>query len=130
MTPPFPPSVSVMNRANASGALAALCVSDCAYPTQGSGVDRAPEPATAAAAANEIHVQGQRYTVFLNGIQVSQFENTDPGRGLAATPATPSYFGFQTHTGRVAFRNIRIHALAVGETPPTPAVAAAAAVPV
>lgn len=73
----------------------------------------------------EIQVQGQSYTVFLNGVQVAHFENTDPARGLATTPAAPSYFGLQAHTGRVAFRNIRIHALAPGETPPTPAAAAA-----
>jgi hypothetical protein len=40
----------------------------------------------------------------LNGIQVSQFQNSDPGRGLATTPAAPSYFGLQAHTGRVACR--------------------------
>jgi len=76
----------------------------------------------------EIQVQGQSYTVFLNGIQVTHFENSDTTRGLPTTSTAPSYFGVQAHTGRVTFRNIRIHALASGETPPTPA-AAAAAVP-
>ncbi len=75
----------------------------------------------------EIQVQGQTYTVYLNGVRVTHFENTDPARGLATTPAAPSYFGLQAHTGRVAFRNIRIHALAPGETPPTPAGASATA---
>jgi hypothetical protein len=68
----------------------------------------------------EIQVQGQSYTVFLNGIQVTQFENTDTSRGLATTPAAASYFGLKLNTGRVAFRNIRIHAIAGGVTPPTP----------
>jgi choline dehydrogenase-like flavoprotein len=75
----------------------------------------------------EIQVQGQSYTVFLNGIQVTHFQNSDPSRGQPTTPAAPSYFGLQAHTGRVAYRNIRIHTLAPGETPPTPAAAAAAA---
>jgi choline dehydrogenase-like flavoprotein len=74
----------------------------------------------------EIQVQGQSYTVFLNGVQVTHFDNTDPGRGAATTATAPSYFGLQAHTGRVTFRNIRIHALATGETPPTPAAAAVA----
>jgi hypothetical protein len=71
-------------------------------------------------------VQGQSYTVFLNGVQVTHFENTDASRGAPTTPTAPSYFGLQAHTGHVAFRNIRIHALAPGETPPTPAAAVAA----
>jgi hypothetical protein len=74
-------------------------------------------------------VQGQSYTVFLNGLQVSHYENPDLNRGLPTTPTAPSYFGLQAHTGRVAFRHIRIHALAPGETPPTPAAAVAAVTP-
>jgi hypothetical protein len=77
----------------------------------------------------EIQVQGQSYTVFLNGLQVSHYENPDLNRGLPTTPTAPSYFGLQAHTGRVAFRHIRIHALAPGETPPTPAAAVAAVTP-
>jgi len=73
----------------------------------------------------EIQLQGQSYSVFLNGVQVTHFDNTDPGRGAATTSSAPSYFGLQAHTGRVAFRNIRIHALVPGETPPAPAAAVA-----
>jgi hypothetical protein len=57
----------------------------------------------------EIRVQGDSYTVFLNGIQVTQFNNPHAGRGLASTAKAPSYWGLQTYPGqRVQFRNIRI----------------------
>jgi choline dehydrogenase-like flavoprotein len=59
----------------------------------------------------EIRAEGQRYTVLLNGVQVTQFENPHAGRGLASAPGAPSYFGLQAHTGRVSFRNVRIHEL-------------------
>jgi choline dehydrogenase-like flavoprotein len=59
----------------------------------------------------EVRVEGQTYTVRLNGVQVSQFHNSDPNRGLPSTPQAPSYIGLQAHTGRVAFRNIRYKAL-------------------
>ena len=59
----------------------------------------------------EIHVKGQTYTIFLNGEQVCLFQNPYPGRGLASTRGAPSFIGLQTHTGRVAFRNIRIKAI-------------------
>ena len=56
----------------------------------------------------EIRVDGQTYTVLLNGAQVTQFVNTNPNRGIAAD----SHFGLQSHFGsRVAFRNIRYKAL-------------------
>jgi hypothetical protein len=58
----------------------------------------------------EIRVVGQDYTVFLNGQQVTKFTNTQPGRGLPSTTSAASFIGLQTHTGRVAFRNIRIKA--------------------
>jgi choline dehydrogenase-like flavoprotein len=77
----------------------------------------------------EIQVQGQRYTVFLNGVQVSHFENPDAARGLATTKSAPSYFGLQAHTGRVAFRNLRLHALKPGETPVAPSATATPASP-
>ena len=60
----------------------------------------------------EIRVQGQTYTVLLNGAQVTLFQNHDPARGLATTAAAPSYVGLQSHTGRVRFRNIRVASLA------------------
>jgi hypothetical protein len=56
-------------------------------------------------------LKGQRYTVLLNGTKVTEFVNQDAKRGLPSTPAAPSFIGLQTHTGRVAFRNIRIKAL-------------------
>jgi len=65
----------------------------------------------------EIRVQGQAYTVALNGMQVTSFQNQDPSRGLASTPQSPVYVGIQIHppspgetanAGRVAFRRIRI----------------------
>jgi hypothetical protein len=60
----------------------------------------------------EIRVQGQTYTVFLNGTQVTNYTNTNPSRGLPSTPAAPSFIGLQTYPGsRMAFRNIRYKAL-------------------
>jgi hypothetical protein len=60
----------------------------------------------------EIRVQGQTYTVRLNGTQVTQFTNTDLSRGLPSTATVPSYVGLQSYVGkRVAFRNIRFKAL-------------------
>ncbi len=65
----------------------------------------------------EIRVQGQSYTVALNGAQVTAFQNQDPTRGLGSTPQGPAYIGLQVHppspgvtanAGRVAFRKIRI----------------------
>jgi hypothetical protein len=59
----------------------------------------------------EIRAQGQDYTVLLNSQQVTEFANTQPGRGQPTSPGMPSFIGLQTHTGRVAFRNIRIKGL-------------------
>ena len=57
----------------------------------------------------EIRVQAQVYTVLLNGVQVTRFENQDLGRGLASTAKAPAYIGLQAYPGkRVQFRNIRI----------------------
>jgi choline dehydrogenase-like flavoprotein len=59
--------------------------------------------------AFEIQVQGQHYTVKLNGVLVSDFTNPHAGRGVAGTIKKPSYLGLQTYPGkRVQFRNIRI----------------------
>ena len=56
----------------------------------------------------EIRVQGHRFTVFLNGQQVTDFTNTDPNRGQPAN----SHIGLQIHPGsRVAFRDIQMKAL-------------------
>jgi choline dehydrogenase-like flavoprotein len=72
------------------------------------------QPARAVGQWNEfdIRVQGQSYTVLLNGVQVAQFNNTNANRGLATTAAAASYIGFQAYPGkRIAFRNIQIKAL-------------------
>ncbi|MFI6132135.1 ThuA domain-containing protein [Micromonospora sp. NPDC051141] len=60
----------------------------------------------------EILVEGERLQVFLNGVRVNDFTNTDPVRSLAG------HIGIQNHgTGDDAsFRNIRIKEL--GGTPP------------
>ena len=64
----------------------------------------------------EITVQGQSYRVSLNGIEVTVFDfvvgsdAAHPERGLPSTNAIPRFIGLQTHTGRMAFRNIQIKA--------------------
>lgn len=50
----------------------------------------------------EVSVVGQVYTARLNGAGVATFTNVDPGRGTES----PSFFGLQTHTGRVQFRDL------------------------
>jgi choline dehydrogenase-like flavoprotein len=59
----------------------------------------------------EIRVQGQTYTVFLNGMQETSFLNKQINRGLPGAPNAPSFIGLQSHTGVVAFRNIRFKGL-------------------
>ena len=59
----------------------------------------------------EIQVQGQLYTVFLNGEKVCGFQNPHANRGIASTSTAATYIGLQSHTGRVAFRNIRFKKL-------------------
>jgi len=57
----------------------------------------------------EIEVRGDTYTVRINGTQTSVFTNTDTWRGKPATADPASGFlGLQAHTGKVAFRRIRI----------------------
>ncbi|GAB1510065.1 ThuA domain-containing protein [Actinophytocola sp. KF-1] len=60
----------------------------------------------------EALVEGERVQVFLNGVKVNDFTNTDPNRSL-----TSGYIGIQNHgTGDdVSFRNIRVKEL--GTTP-------------
>ncbi|MET8838110.1 lectin [Micromonospora sp. NPDC004540] len=60
----------------------------------------------------ELLVEGERLQVFLNGVRINDFTNTDPARSLAG------HVGIQNHgTGDdVSFRNIRIKEL--GGTPP------------
>ena len=64
----------------------------------------------------EIRVEGERLQVFLNGVRINDFTNTDAARSLAR-----GYVGIQNHgTGDdVAFRNIRIKELGATGTPST-----------
>ncbi|MFF5970943.1 ThuA domain-containing protein [Streptomyces sp. NPDC012769] len=57
----------------------------------------------------EIRVRGERLQVFLNGVKINDFTNTDPARSLA-----DGYIGLQNHGAedQVSFRNIRIKELA------------------
>jgi Domain of Unknown Function (DUF1080)/GMC oxidoreductase len=55
----------------------------------------------------EIRVDGDRFTVKLNGAQVTDFVNTDPNRGQPTRAGAPSFIGLQIHfASRMAFRNI------------------------
>lgn len=57
----------------------------------------------------EIDVRGDTYTVRLNGQETTTFTNKDANRGKSATVDPFSgYLGLQAHTGRVAFRMIRV----------------------
>ena len=64
-----------------------------------------------------IRAQGQHYEVDLNGQTVTVFDfqagsdAAHPDRGLPSTNADPRFLGLQSHTGRVAFRNIRVRAI-------------------
>ncbi|MEU5567769.1 ThuA domain-containing protein [Micromonospora musae] len=60
----------------------------------------------------ELLVEGERLQVFLNGVRINDFTNTNPARSLAG------HIGLQNHgTGDdVSFRNVRIKEL--GGTPP------------
>jgi glucose/arabinose dehydrogenase/type 1 glutamine amidotransferase len=56
----------------------------------------------------EIKVQGERLQVFLNGVKINDFTNTNPARSLK-----DGYFGIQNHGAddQVAFRNIQLKEL-------------------
>ncbi|MET9876810.1 ThuA domain-containing protein [Actinacidiphila glaucinigra] len=56
----------------------------------------------------EIKVQGERLQVFLNGVKINDFTNTDPVRSL-----NDGYIGLQNHgaADQVSFRNIQIKEL-------------------
>ncbi|TWP54149.1 DUF1080 domain-containing protein [Lentzea tibetensis] len=56
----------------------------------------------------ELLVQGERLQVFLNGVRVNDFTNTDPARSLVS-----GHIGIQNHGDRdeVAFRNVRLRAI-------------------
>lgn len=52
----------------------------------------------------ELRVEGQRLRVFLNGVLINDFTNTDPARQL------DGYIGLQNHGSgdQAAIRNVRI----------------------
>jgi glucose/arabinose dehydrogenase/PKD repeat protein len=56
----------------------------------------------------EIRVEGEHLQIFLNGVKINDFTNTDPARSLQQ-----GYVGIQNHCNgdEVAFRNIRIKEL-------------------
>jgi len=57
----------------------------------------------------EIKVVGDTCTVYLSGQPTTTFTNSDPFRGQSPERNPHSgYIGLQAHTGRVAFRSIRI----------------------
>ncbi|MBA2946559.1 ThuA domain-containing protein [Streptomyces himalayensis] len=60
----------------------------------------------------EIRVQGERLRVWLNGVKINDFTNTDPARSLK-----DGHIGIQNHGAedQVSFRNIRIKELGAGE---------------
>lgn len=61
----------------------------------------------------EITVRQQHYAVRVNGEQTTEFQNADPGRGVATSATAPSFVGLQISPGsRVAFRRIAIKSLA------------------
>ncbi|MFJ9041829.1 ThuA domain-containing protein [Streptomyces sp. NPDC102406] len=63
----------------------------------------------------EIRVEGERLQVFLNGVKINDFTNTDPVRSLQQ-----GHIGIQNHVAGddISFRNIRIKELG-GTTPST-----------
>nr|WP_244312909.1 family 16 glycoside hydrolase [Microbispora hainanensis] len=60
----------------------------------------------------ELRVEGERLQIFLNGVKINDFVNTDPARSLQQ-----GYVGIQNHGDgdEVAFRNIRIKELGPAE---------------
>ncbi|MFF0569498.1 ThuA domain-containing protein [Streptomyces sp. NPDC004041] len=56
----------------------------------------------------EIKVQGERLRVFLNGVKINDFTNTDPARSLK-----DGYIGLQNHGAddQVSFRNVQLKEL-------------------
>jgi type 1 glutamine amidotransferase len=118
----FPPS-SDPNSAMTAGYEVQIDATDAADRTTGSiYAVKAPDTAARDAALNppgewntfEALVEGERLQVFLNGVKINDFTNTDPARSLAG------HIGIQNHgTGDdVSFRNIRIKEL--GGPTPTP----------
>jgi choline dehydrogenase-like flavoprotein len=62
----------------------------------------------------EIEVTGQKYIVRLNGQETTRFirKNTDVTRGNPpSVDPNSGFIGLQTHTGKVAFANVRVKAI-------------------
>jgi hypothetical protein len=108
----FPPT-SDPNAALSSGYEVQIDATDAVDRTTGSiYAVKAPDTAARDAALNppgewntfELLIEGERLQVFLNGVKINDFTNTDPARSLAG------HIGIQNHgTGDdVSFRNIRI----------------------
>src|SRR5215212_954240 len=73
---------------------------------------RAPDLVPGSWNTLEITVHGDMYTVVVNGVRTTEFVNLDEARGQSsAGNAASGYLGVQAHSGRVAFRNIRVKPL-------------------
>ncbi|MFF3598126.1 lectin [Kitasatospora indigofera] len=65
----------------------------------------------------EIRVEGEHLQVWLNGVKINDFTNTDPARSLAQ-----GYIGLQNHgdADHASFRNVRIKDLGTVQPPAEP----------
>ncbi|MFJ6674610.1 ThuA domain-containing protein [Actinosynnema sp. NPDC091369] len=125
----FPPS-SDPNSAMSNGYEVQIDATDTADRTTGAvygfkGADQAARDAALNPPGEwntfELLVEGERLQVFLNGVRVNDFTNTDPARSLVS-----GHIGIQNHGAGddVSFRNIRIKELG-GTTPRTGPIVAA-----
>ncbi|MZF86648.1 ThuA domain-containing protein [Streptomyces sp. SID5643] len=117
----FPPSSDPQSALN-NGYEVQIDATDAPDRTTGSVYAvKAPDTAARDAALNppgewnafELLVEGERLQVWLNGVKINDFTDTDPARSLAG------HIGIQNHgTGDdVSFRNVRIRELGGGPTP-------------